>query len=134
MTRLVRFNVVGALGFALQLGVLSALERAGWPVLLATLVAVEAAVLHNFTWHERWTWADMPAGSRAGRLSRFHATNGLISLVGNAAITAALAAAGVPVVIANAAAVVACGAANFTAAHALVFCAKTWPTFHGHLQ
>ena len=134
MSRFARFNVVGALGFALQLAVLVTLERAGWPVLLATIVAVEAAVLHNFAWHEQWTWADHRGGTRAGRLSRFHVTNGLISLAGNATITATLAGAGVPAVIANLAAVIACAAANFAAAHFFVFCAKTWPTFHGHLQ
>ena len=134
MSRFVRFNVVGALGFALQLAVLATLERAGWPVLLATIVAVEAAVLHNFGWHERWTWADRRVGTRAGRLSRFHVTNGLISLAGNATITATLAAAGLPALIANVVAVVACAGANFAAAHFVVFCAKTWPTFHGHLQ
>jgi putative flippase GtrA len=134
MTRFVRFNVVGAIGFVLQLAVLAALERAGWPVVLATLAAVEAAVLHNFIWHERWTWAEARGGTFAGRLSRFHVTNGLISLAGNAAITAALAAAAVPVVIANILAVIACAGANFAAAHLYVFCAKTWPTFHGHLQ
>ena len=134
MKRLMRFNVVGAIGFALQLVVLTQLERAGWPVLPATLVAVEAAVLHNFVWHERWTWADKRAGSRAGRLARFHVTNGLISLAGNGAITAALAAAAVPVVLANIAAVVTCAAANYVMAHSFVFCAKTWPIFDGHLQ
>ena len=122
MTHLVRFNIVGALGLVLQLAVLTLLERAGWPVMLATLAAVEAAVLHNFAWHERWTWAERRAGTRARRLTRFHATNGAISLVGNAAITAALHAAGVPVTAANVLAVAACAGANFVAAQVLV-----WP-------
>ena len=26
--------------------------------LMATLVAVEAAILSNFVWHYRWTWRD----------------------------------------------------------------------------
>jgi putative flippase GtrA len=134
LTRLVRFNVVGAMGFALQLGVLFLLERAGWPVLLATLTAVEAAVLHNFVWHERWTWADVRAGTRTARLARFHVSNGLISLVGNTVLTTGLVAASVPLVGANVLAVIVCAGANFAAAHAFVFCATTWPTFHGHLQ
>jgi putative flippase GtrA len=134
VTRLVRFNIVGLLGFGVQLAVLLSLERAGWPVFVATIVAVEAAVLHNFVWHERWTWADVRAGSRAGRLARFHAINGFISLGGNALITAALAEARVPVAIANICAVLVCAAANFLTAHVLVFCAKTWPSFDGHLH
>jgi putative flippase GtrA len=122
MTRLVRFNVVGAAGFAVQLAVLAALERGGWPVLPATLVAVEAALLHNFVWHDRWTWAGCQSGTRVRRLARFHVTNGAISLLGNAVITAALHAAGTPLVGANAIAVVACAAANFAAAEFLI-----WP-------
>ena len=133
MTRLARFNIVGVLGFAVQLGVLIALEAAGWPVFFATIVAVEVAVLHNFAWHERWTWADVP-GSRGARLARFHAVNGVISLGGNAVITAALARAGAPVVVANLAAVLTCAMLNFAGAHLYVFCAKTWPTFDGHLH
>jgi len=134
MSRLLRFNIVGVLGFGVQLAVLLALERAGWPLVPATLIAVEAAVLHNFVWHERWTWADVRAGTRPGRLARFHAANGFISLAGNAGLTAALAEAGVPVAIANMCAVAVCAAANFAAAHLLVFCDKTWPTFNGHLS
>jgi putative flippase GtrA len=134
VTRFARFNVVGLLGFGVQLAVLLLLERAGWPVVLATIVAVEAAVLHNFVWHEWWTWSDVRAGSRTSRLIRFHAANGLISLAGNAVITTALTQAGAPVALANGMAVGTCAIANFAAAHLLVFCAKTWPTFHGHLQ
>jgi putative flippase GtrA len=134
VTRFVRFNAVGVLGFGVQLAVLTALVRAGWPVLPATLAGVEAALLHNFIWHERWTWSDVRAGTRAGRLSRFHATNGVISLAGGAAITAALVEAAVPLALANLAAALACAGANFAAAHLIVFCAKTWPTLHGHLQ
>ena len=54
--------------------------------LVATALAVEIAVLHNFVWHQRVTWKDRPGGSpreAAFRLTRFHLGNGLISLVGN---------------------------------------------------
>jgi putative flippase GtrA len=130
MRRLARFNVVGAIGFALQLGVLTLLQRTGSPVFLA----IEAAVLHNFLWHEHWTWADMRVGSWGRRFWRFHLTNGLISLIGTGAITIALATLGMPLVAANAAAVVTCAGANFLLAHTFVFCATTWPIFHGHLE
>ena len=52
-----KFVIVGCLGFVLQLLTLWALTSlAGWPWLPATAAAVEVAVLHNFVWHERWTW------------------------------------------------------------------------------
>ncbi len=81
------FNIVGGLGILVQLAVLTALDcLVGVDYLAATAVAVEAAVLHNFVWHERWTWAERARGRTTGmigRLARFHLTNGLLSLVGN---------------------------------------------------
>ena len=134
MTPFVRFNIVGTIGFAVQLVTLRTLHRAGMPVALATCLAVEAAVLHNFAWHERWTWAGRTTGTRARRLARFHVSNGLISMAGHVALTTTLVHAGAPLVLANLTAAVVCALLNFAAAVAWVFCAKTWPTVHGHLQ
>src|SRR5205085_9977389 len=62
--RFARFNAVGAMGVAVQLGTLALLTRVlGWDYLVATAIAVEAAVAHNFLWHERYTWADRTRGS-----------------------------------------------------------------------
>ncbi len=74
--------------------VLAALSLiAHWPLVVATPLAVEAAVLTNFFWHERWTWRDrVQASSRWSRLLRFHVTNGITSLVGNTIVTVLLAA------------------------------------------
>lgn len=89
-----RFNAVGLLGAALQLMVFYLLMRAlDLPAAAAALVAVEIAVLHNFFWHERFTWRDRQAPGlrqRAVRLGRFHAANALISLAGNTALTGVL--------------------------------------------
>ena len=85
--RWLAFNSVGFLGVAVQLAILTALASGlGWNYLLSTVLAVEAAILHNFVWHERWTWVDQTIGNdagRFGRLRRFHVANGAISLVGN---------------------------------------------------
>jgi putative flippase GtrA len=57
--RWLKFHTVGAMGIVVQLSVLSAFV--GWlniDYLVATALAVEAAILHNFVWHERWTWMD----------------------------------------------------------------------------
>jgi putative flippase GtrA len=85
--RWLAFNSVGFLGVGVQLAILTALASGlGWNYLLSTVLAVEAAILHNFVWHERWTWIDQTFGNgagRFGRLGRFHVANGAISLVGN---------------------------------------------------
>jgi len=84
--RWLRFNAVGAMGAALQLSLLALLVHvAGMHYLLATACSVEAAILHNFIWHRRWTWHDRRgAPEEAGAaLARFNLTNGLVSISGN---------------------------------------------------
>ena len=73
-----KFNAVGLGGAALQVALLWTLERAGVTYLLATAIAVEAALLHNFWWHVRWTWRD-----RSPSLLRFHLANGAVSMTSN---------------------------------------------------
>lgn len=124
--RWVSFNAVGALGLVVQLGVLALLVR-GLDVhyLPATVLAVEAAVLHNFLWHQRWTWRDRhSAGAREtlARLGRFHVLNGTISIAGNVAVMTALTGMlGVDAIAANLAAILACSFMNFAASDMLVF-------------
>jgi putative flippase GtrA len=118
-----RFAGVGVAGFAVQLGALALLARAGVPAAVATALAVEAAVLHNFVWHERWTWHDR-AGSagRLARLVRFNMATGLLSIVGNVAITMALVrVAHVPLLLANLSAVLALSVVTFAVADRWVF-------------
>ena len=66
------------IGAVVQLSVLAALTWLGVNYLIATALAVECAVLHNYVWHVRWTWK-----GRAGSLWRFHLANGLVSIVLN---------------------------------------------------
>ena len=55
--RLARFAAAGLGGFVVQLGALAALTMVlNVHYLTATIIAVEAAILVNFFWHERWTW------------------------------------------------------------------------------
>ena len=58
VSRAARFAWVGAGGFVVQVAALHAFAAAGVPYAFATALAVEVAILHNFLWHERWTWAD----------------------------------------------------------------------------
>jgi putative flippase GtrA len=122
------FSGVGVLGFGVQLGVLAALLQLGLHHLLATAVAVEAAILHNFFWHHRWTWSDRAAVPRlcGRRLLRFHLLNGTISLAGNLVVMHLLA--GTLLmhpVAANAIAVGICSLVNFFCADVLVFARGT---------
>lgn len=122
--RFTRFNVVGLLGFSVQLAVLALLVHSGLGYLPATALAVESAVLHNFLWHERWTWRDRAATGRArlARLWRFQLLNGVVSLAGNLLLMHVLVGrGGMPPLAANVAAVAACAALNFLGADRLVF-------------
>ena len=124
--RWIRFNGVGALGSGLQLAVVALLVRAtGVHYLWATAAGIEAAVLHNFCWHERWTWADRRTGGASGvalRLLRFHAANALISLAGSLMLTRVLTGSlGADPIAANIVSILACSALNFGASEWLVF-------------
>ena len=125
------FTLVGVIGYGVQTAVLWLLVgRSGMAVVPATLLATEAAVLHNFLWHLRWTWADRPAGARAvgWRLLRFNLSNGGFSLVGGAAIMALLVdALGVHYLLANLVAVLVVSIANFLASDRYVFTLPAGP-------
>ena len=84
-SRVGRFALVGLGGLVIQMIVLDLLTRvAALDYRAATVLAVEAAVLHNFVWHERWTWrVPKGAGSRLTRAVRFHSTTAVLSIVGN---------------------------------------------------
>lgn len=81
-----KFNLVGGIGIGVQLAALWTLTTAGLGYMSATALAVEAAVLHNFIWHERFTWVDRGNGGLAdglGRLVRFNLSTGIVSIIGN---------------------------------------------------
>jgi putative flippase GtrA len=121
-----KFNTVGVIGIPVQLSTLALLKTGlGWNYLVATAVAVETAVLHNFIWHERWTWSDRTKASPSGvfaRFMRFHISNGLITIVGNLFVMWLLVSRlHVGYIAANVFAMAACALANFWASDRLVF-------------
>jgi putative flippase GtrA len=123
--RWVKFNFVGALGFAVQLGALKLLLLTRMNYLPATALAVELAVLHNFVWHERFTWKDRPGGGheRLMRLLRFHLGNGAFSILANLALMWLLVSRlhMTHLVLANAIAVAICSVLNFAIGEWFVF-------------
>ena len=123
---LLRFYTVGAVGVVVQLAALTILKSGlHLDYLPATALAVEAAILHNFFWHERWTWEDRTRSTgagRTGRLIRFHLTTGALSILGNLAFMELLVGRlGVPYLLANAIAIALCSVLNYLAADRLVF-------------
>ena len=137
--RWLKFNLVGGLGVVVQLGCLAAL-RPWMHYLLATALAVEIAVLHNFFWHQRFTWIDRPGvrRERGLRLLRFHLGNGTVSILGNVGMMWLLVE-GLRmqhVLVANGIAIAVCSCLNFGLGEWFVFrpADRSFPsqTQHGH--
>ncbi len=93
--------------------------------LLATALAVEAAVIHNFLWHERFTWADRPAArpvQSLARLAKFNLSNGGVSIAGNLLLMLLLAGEfHLNYLLANLISIAVCSLVNFVLADRLVF-------------
>lgn len=124
--RWLKFNAVGGVGIAVQFVVLLGL-KAGFHLnyLLATALAVEAAVIHNFIWHERYTWADRSQPSWRNslpRLMRFNLTTGAVSIIGNLGMMKMMVGVGhMNYLIANGIAIALCSLANFLVSDGFVF-------------
>jgi putative flippase GtrA len=123
LTRWLRFNIVGIGGSNVQLAVLLFLTRAlGLGYIGATVLAVEIAILHNFCWHEVWTWPGGPAEERWRRLVRFHLANGCFSIASNVPLTWAFKEwTRMPLLLANFTAIASMALINFALAYAWVF-------------
>ncbi len=123
-TRWLKFNLVGGMGIAVQLLMLVALKTGlHLNYLIATALAVETAVVHNFLWHERFTWADR-AGAGFARFLKFNLTTGLFSIAGNLALMKLLAGLGhMNYLLANGLTIAACSVINFLVSDGFVFAA-----------
>jgi putative flippase GtrA len=123
--RWLKFNAVGGIGILVQLASL-ALLSAGLHLsyLLATVLAVEAAIVHNFFWHARFTWVDRAPAQEASltRFLKFNLSTGAFSILGNLVFM------GVFVgvlrlnpIVANLLAIACCSLANFAVSDLFVF-------------
>jgi putative flippase GtrA len=131
--RWMKFNLVGGIGIGVQLAALAVFRS--WlklDYMLATGLAVEIAVVHNFLWHERFTWADRPVTGPMGslvRLVKFNASNGAVSIVGNLVLMRLLVGElKVKYVASNLLAIVLCSLVNFVLGDRFVFGAEENPT------
>jgi putative flippase GtrA len=124
-SRFSRFSLVGMIGALLQLLLISLLTkyfRIG--SIAATLIAVEITILHNFIWHQRFTWSDrdLKSSRQIARLWRFHVGNGLISLAGNTLVVYCLVERlNAPIVPTAIGAIILCSLANFLLADRWVY-------------
>jgi putative flippase GtrA len=113
---LVQFTALFLLKGVLQVNYLS-----------ATAIAVEAAVVHNFIWHDQFTWAYRTTLDPAWRHSllrflRFNLSNGAISILGNLALMHRLVGElRMNYLLANAIAITLCSLANFLVSDRWVF-------------
>jgi putative flippase GtrA len=121
--RWLKFNTVGIAGAAVQLCALWLLHHfTQLSNMLAVTLAVEIAILHNFIWHEAWTWRGKPVADRWRRLVRFHVANGFVSVISNVVLTYLYKeVVGLPLIAANFAAIVTAALLNFWVAQAWVF-------------
>jgi len=131
IVRWCKFNLVGGIGIAVQFTALFLLKTVlHFNYLAATGIAVEAAVVHNFVWHEQFTWVDRtksngsyPRWRRSlPRLLRFNLTNGAVSILGNLALMKVMVGQGhMNYLLANAIAITLCSVANFVVSETWVF-------------
>ena len=134
LARWCRFNLVGGIGIVVQFAALLLLKSLlGFNYLVATTIAVEAAIVHNFVWHEQFTWVDRVKNRDAAsgsdrpawlpsliRFLRFNFTTGAVSLLGNLALMKVMVGRGHMHYL-LAIAIVLCSAANFLVSDEWVF-------------
>jgi putative flippase GtrA len=126
--RWLKFNAVGGIGIIVQLVALATFK--GWlqlDYLWATALAVEAAVIHNFFWHERFTWFDRLSGKTGPndscmRFLKFNVSTGAFSIAGNLLLMYLLAGvAHLHYLVANIVTITACSIVNFLVSDRWVF-------------
>ena len=125
--RWIKFNLVGAIGMALQLSALALFNRlTHGHYLLASAAAVELTLLHNFAWHLRYTWRDRECSSGVlAQLTRFHLSNGLVSMLGNLVLMRVFVQQEhLPLLVANVLAIVCCSIVNFCLSNSWVFAGR----------
>lgn len=124
--RWIRFNAIGMMGTGVQLLLIFFLRSLfQLNYLVATLIGVQCSLIHNFFWHQRWTWKNsISIGRKASfqRFLRFNSTSGTISMMGNLGFTSILVqAVHLPYLVCNILAIGGCNILNFFLANNFAF-------------
>ncbi len=128
--RFIRFGVVGASGVVVNQGLLMLIHGSlGWPLLLSSIIAIEAAILNNFLWSSTWIWRfdyDHSLRLILQKLAQYQAATLFTSMVVNASVLASLVyGLDVDYRLANLAGIAAGMGVNFLAGEFWVFRSKT---------
>jgi putative flippase GtrA len=96
------------------------------PVLVSGLAPRAVTLLHNFVWHVHYTWRDRRDDSALlAQLTRFHLSNGLVSMLGNLALMRILVdGAHMPLLASNGIAILCCSIVNFFLGDNLAFATR----------
>ena len=80
---IIKFAIVGGGGFLVNMGLLFILTRyLSVRLEIASLIAIEVAILSNFSWNNIWTFKKRPTQNSFGsRLFRYHLVSGLAGIV-----------------------------------------------------
>jgi dolichol-phosphate mannosyltransferase len=100
-TKIFKFGLVGASGIAVNTAVLFTLkEFAGFPLMVASFIAIELSIISNFYLNDKWTFKHTSDVSTSQKLYRFHIVS-FAGLVINMGILFVLTNAGVYYLVAN---------------------------------
>jgi putative flippase GtrA len=124
--RWLKFNLVGGIGIAVQLCTLAALKSClRLDYALATALAVETALAHNFLWHERFTWPERgPLAWKASvlRFAKFNLITGGFSIFANVVLMKFFVdLTHIPYLLANLLTIACCSIVNFLLTDRVVF-------------
>jgi putative flippase GtrA len=118
-----KFCVVGAIGYAINLGVYAGLLHTGLHFLIAATASFLVAVMSNYTWNRLWTFRDRRRGV-AAQGARFFAVS-LASLGANLLVLDLLISVGAGKLVGQAIAIVVVTPLNFIGN-------KLWSFRHQH--
>jgi putative flippase GtrA len=110
-TQLAKFCVVGAIGYAINLAVYTALLHSGLHYLVAATLSFLVAVTSNYTWNRLWTFRDRRRGVAAQGMRFFIVS--LASLGANLVVLDALISLGAGKLVGQAIAIVLVTPLNF---------------------